>query len=115
MVYMVIFNRKYRRQFEAVVSKEDWQHYKSRYGAGMAVAILIAGLHRVKDRGRKTRKREESYRHFILNMFYRPDVFGTPIVKVGKTKAEVLHKGHSEFVITSKKGMPHARRPAYPR
>lgn len=109
MVYMVIFNKKYHRQFEAVISREEWQRYKAKYGAAWAVAIIIAGLHRIKSKKNVTKKTEESYRHFILNQFYRPDIFGTPMVKVGKNKKEVLDRNRSEFYVTSKKGSPHAK------
>jgi hypothetical protein len=116
MVYVLLFNPKYKRHFEAVVSREDWNDLVFKYGAAWSAAIVISGLHRIKSQKKKTTKTEESYRHFVLNMFYRPDIFGRPIVKVGRNKAEVLHRGRSEFVITSKAGTPYARKPRlYPR
>lgn len=110
MTYIVLYNTKYRRQFEAVVPREEWIKFKTSYGDAGAAAILVAGVHRVKGRKRATSRRQASATNFIIGSFTRPDIYGSPVIKVGRTKKEVLDRGRSELIVTSTRRAIHRYR-----
>lgn len=108
MTYIVWFNRKYRRQFEAVIKDKTWKAYQRKYGVVEAAVILVSHLHRVKSKRHKTARKESSARKFIMGSYTRPDIFGSPIIKIGKSKKSVLDRGHSELAFKGVK--PYAGR-----
>lgn len=101
MTYLVWYNKKYKRQFEAVVKDKEWKAAKKKYGSAAAAAILVAHLHKVKSRKNISEKRERTASNFVLGSLIRPDIFGEPVIKVGRSKKSVLDKGHSELIVTS--------------
>lgn len=101
MTYIVWYNTKYKRQFEAVVPRDEWNKMKATYGVAGAAALLVAGTHRVKSRKRATTKRRASATSFIIGSITRPDIYGSPIIKVGATKKQILDRGRSELIVTS--------------
>lgn len=103
MTYIVWFNRKYQRQFEAVVKDSVWKAYKQKYGTLQAAVILVRKAFRVKSRRRNTGKRGRSASEFILGSYTRPDIYGAPIIKIGKSRKAVLDRGHSELVFRGEK------------
>jgi hypothetical protein len=111
MTYIVWYNTKYRRQFEAVVSQRVWQSYKGKFGAAGAAAILVSRLHRIKSGRKTTVNSERAASHFVLGSLIRPDIFGAPIIKVGKDKKAILDRGRSELVVIStRRGISYAEK-----
>jgi hypothetical protein len=108
MTYIVWFNRKYRRQFEAVVKGSVWKAYKEEYGTRDAAVILVSRAFRIKSMKRNTSKRGRLAKKFILGSITRPDIYGEPTIKIGKSKKAVLDRGHSELVL--KRVKPYAGR-----
>jgi hypothetical protein len=104
MPFIVLYNKKYKRQFEALVKKETWDKYVKRYGILEASIILLSKFHKVKSWKRTTPETERSSRKFMIGMIVRSDIYGEPIIKIGKSKKEVLDMGHSELVL---RGIPY--------
>lgn len=100
-MYIVLYNTKYRRQFEAVVSKDSWDQTNLDYGAAEAAFLLIAASLE-KKKGRKvTTKRAKSAVAFVMGPSVRPDIYGAVRVKVANTKKEMLDRGLGEYRIYS--------------
>lgn len=105
MVYIVFFNKKYGKQFEAVINREDWNEVVSKYGHAYAAALVITGCHKIKSKKNVTKEKQSSFGVFVFGSVERPDIFGAPLIKIGKSKKEILEKGirgRSEFLVTSR-------------
>lgn len=107
MTYIAMFNRKYRRQFEALVKDKTWQRMKREYGTVQAAALVISKCHKVYSRRKATPQREKSTRNFVMGSLTRPDIYGAVQFKIGKSKKAILDKGHSELIVW---GVRRARR-----
>lgn len=118
-MYIVWFNMKYKRQFEAVVPKEDWDECRRKHGTAGAVVHLIIGQHRVKNKNKVTKRSQRSVQAFVTGSIVRPDTYGPAWFKVGKSKRAVLEMGHSELLVVSTRGAIHVhkkrRRSLFPR
>lgn len=97
MTYIVWFNRKYQRQFETVIKGSVWKSLKQKYGTRDGAVIAVSRTFRIKSSRRNTSKRARLAKRFILGSIVRPDIYGAPIVKIGKSKKAVLDRGHSEI------------------
>ena len=104
-LHIVLFNRKYRRQFEAVVSQRVWDKNRKAYGFVGAATLLIAECHRIHRKKGSTTKRESTARMFIIGSLVRPDIYGTSYIKVGRSKKEILERRFGELAISTKRGI----------
>jgi hypothetical protein len=110
-MYLVIYNTKYDRQFEAVVPHDAWDRAKLEYGAAGAVHRLVKEA-QLKKRGRtSTSNRAKSLGGFLDGMMVAPHIYGIPVLKVGNTKKEVLDRGLGEFrIYSTRRGIKTVRR-----
>jgi hypothetical protein len=107
MTYIVWYNTLYEKQFEAVVSRDEWQKAKVDYGERLAAGILVSECYKVKSKKNVTKKRDRAASGLIIGSLVRPDIFGPAIIKVGRNKKEVLDRGHSELIVSSTKKALH--------
>lgn len=101
MKYITIYNTRYNRQFEAVVTTESWADYTRKYGVGRAEVELVIDYYRPKKRKNVTKGHSWAIAQFIRGSTIRPDIYGSIIIKRGQSKKAVLEKKHAEVVITS--------------
>jgi len=110
MTYIVWFNRKYQRQFEVVVKKKLWKWMEEKYGTVAAAGLLLSHMHKVRHKKDVTPKSERSAQNFILGSLTRPDIFGAPVIRIGKSKKAILDRGQSELVLKGTKVKRYARK-----
>ena len=101
MKYIAIYNTRYKRQFEAVVTTTSWADYTRKYGVGRAEVELLIEHYRPKKRKNVTKGRSWAVERFIRGSTIRPDIYGSIVIKRGQSKKAVLEKKHAEVVITS--------------
>lgn len=109
-MYIAWYNTKYKRQAEILTPKERWDEMVDKYGPAVAATLLVAGCYRLKNRKRVTVASQKSWRTFVTGSMSRPDIYGSAVFRVGRSKKEVLHKGKAELRIYSTRDGIHVRR-----
>jgi hypothetical protein len=103
VVYIVLYNTFYRRQFEAVIPRGTWIEslWKNGEDAGLAAFDVVEECYRRKKTSRTTGKRNKALMMFLEGSRINPYVYGSVRIKVGSSKKEILDRGLGEYRIYS--------------